>query len=175
MKGKVIMIFAFAFMLLTFVPLAMATPGNGQKVPASITTIGSLSPLYTPTFTNGGIVHLTGTEVYFNMLTINGQDYNIYSYNEVNDVANPKAGLLVANGKGVWYVTDDPYTVEETSDGFAVTVHYSLTGVNPVTFAYSGIKVHALAHGFGVFEGQTLELSYAGAPGGVWTGICIKG
>ena len=75
----------------------------------------------------------------------------------------------------MWYVTDDPYTVEETSDGFAVSVVYVITDYNPVTNTFSGIKVHALAHGFGVFEGQILELSYHGPPGGVWTGICIKG
>ena len=175
MKGKALMISALAFMLLAFVPLAMATPGNGQKVPASIVTIGALPPSYTPTFTNGGIVHLSGIEVYFNILTINGQDYNIYSYNVANLTGNTKTGLLVANGKGVWYVTDDPYTVEETSDGFAVSVVYVITDYNPVTNTFSGIKVHALAHGFGVFEGQILELSYHGPPGGVWTGICIKG
>lgn len=176
MNKKILLIALITLTVAMLVVPVMAVPtGTGQVVPASQVTIGMLPGSYTITPTNGGIVYFTGTEIYFGILTINGQDYNIYSYNDVKGILNTKTGLNVNKGEAVWYVTATPYTVEESSDGFAGTALYSLTEYNPITGTYSWIKVHALVHGFGMFEGQTLELSYAGATNGVWTGICVKG
>jgi hypothetical protein len=166
-----------ALMALTVILLAMpvmAVPTeNGQVVAASQLTIGSLPPTYILGQQTDGIKHLSGNEYYFGVLTIDEEDYYIYSYNDVNSVWNTKNGLLITKTDLAWYVTDTPSTVEETSDGFAGTGIYLLNSFNGVT--YSSIRVHILAHGFGIFEGQTLEFSYAGETNGVWSGICVKG
>jgi hypothetical protein len=159
----------------------LAAPG-GQKVDASILTIGKEAVKYTgahytagPNYVKGDVMQYTGTQVYFNVLTIDGVSYYIYSCNTLNAQLNPKAGIIVTHADATWYVTPQASQKQVTADGFTANVMYTVYDyTNPATMT---MKVHATGHGFGIFEGQTIELSYTGAvaASNLWSGICIKG
>jgi hypothetical protein len=170
---------------ITILAIAMlATPvfaaSGGQKVDASIKTIGSEKIEYTdvhysagPNYVKGDIMQYSGIQVYYNILTIDGIQHYIYSYNTIDVNVNPKEAMAISHADAIWYVTQIAKAKQVTDSGFAGTVTYTSYGyTTPTTMV---LKVHAVAHGFGEFEGQTLVLSYEGAPSGDWTGICIKG
>lgn len=164
---------AVAILAVAMLASPVLAASGGQKVSASLITIGQPDPATIYTYgstTPAGIMHYGGLLFYFNMLTIDQTTYPIYSFNYFDTVYNVKQGLLVYRCDATWFVTDEPSTSVQTENGFEGQVVYS------IYLKDSTINVEATTHGFGDFEGQTLVLHYNGPISGYeWTGVCIKG
>jgi len=170
MKTKIIMIFALTtLMLLTVAAPAMACPTGNQKVTATMYTIGVGPASYEPPTTKGNIMHYAGTTVYYNILVLGNQQFQVYSSNKVSGIDNLKTSTVVEKDMAVWSIP-----TQGSGNGFAGFAELRLSDYDPTTGASSAMTVHAVAQGFGTFRGQTLVLSYEGPVGGAWTGYCIK-
>ena len=170
MNGRFLGIFIILLAVVMVAAPVMAEPTRGQKIPASMTVVGSEPEVPGEVWiTNGGVLHdWNGQHTIYNILTIGRQDYNVYSSNVRDITLNLKTGAGVIHYDAVWYIPG-----EGSDSGFKGNVeakfYLSETGVRLV--------VHCVTHGFGDFEGQTVMLSYEGPSGVgvVWTGYCLKG
>jgi hypothetical protein len=172
MNKKVLVMGTALLAVAMFVAPVMAEPTEGQKVPAE------LYPQYIPYYeappekewtTNGGITQSRGgqTDYYPIALKIGTVLYtNGYSTNIKDVVFNSKTSVVNSRSDTVWEWKD--------IGGFAGNLEMKLWFEEGIPWSY--YSMHALMHGFGDFEGQTLMLSYDGPlPGSVWTGYCLKG
>jgi hypothetical protein len=167
LNRKLLVVIAVTFMAVAMLTTpVIAEPTNGQKVPATATAIplGSEDPEYW--LTNGDIGQARGgEETYLLILNIGGTPLPSELVTLVFDeMINFKTDMFVRH-----YTTLD----SGLDNGFAGNIQLKIYNY------YSGIDVHYDIHcvlqGFGVFEGQTLMLSYEGSLPLTWTGYCLKG
>ena len=155
----------------------MAEPTKGQKVavtsvfvaPPQVPSMGEL------VITNGGIYILKDfVEVWSNNLLFiddNPVPLHICAYMVESGSWNSKTRVCVLHDDVVWYVSE-----EGSPDGFAGTEILKLFDYDFLgTHRWTSMQMHAVYHGFGAFEGQTLTFFYAGPASPVSTGYLLKG
>jgi hypothetical protein len=140
-------------------------------VPASVHVTGP------PTITNGDVATLPSGVVQLrdygfsipNLLTIGTDEYNTLSVSTFDGQYNPQTGIEILHFTGAWTVVgSDP------SSGFAGQIEIKEFNFDENTHTGSPVTVHVVAHGFGIFAGQTLKLDLSGpSTFNDWTGVCI--
>ncbi len=75
--------------------------------------------------------------------------------------------MRIGHWDAVWYFPS-------VNGGFEGNINNLFTDYDLGPPATYNLKVHTLLHGFGSFEGSTLQLSYDGPAGGDWTGYLLK-
>jgi hypothetical protein len=135
----------------------------------TLTTVVKLvpDPDATRSSTHNNIVHNEGTSTGTATLTIPGQDLLHFDYYGIWNGRShwtgfnaPDAeGSNVINGMVVLTCTDEG--IDGTFEG---TYHTKNVGLPPVEGILSYTEYHMVLHGTGDFQGQTLKVSYAGAP-----------
>lgn len=171
MNKRVLIIVATLMAATMLAVPVMAKPTKGQKVPASMTPtalIGAIPPAK-QWVSDEGVVQVRGqVQIRSFALHIGEQDYTGVT-TSVQDASNDlTTGILVAH----IYAT---HLVDDKNGGFAGIIEMKIYNFNPATFTWDWETWHSVAQGFGDFEGQTLMLSYEGAPNGARIGYCLKG
>jgi hypothetical protein len=179
MKRKFFIVSLLAVLLVsTFVlPLAMASPDQGQKVPIKITWEGATTTSYNVWTTPGGVVHREATLSFSNI--------KIY----IDDSATPLTATAVETRYATWnqdlthrachrsYVITIPAQGTTSAGGFEGNSNLQIFDyiTTPTTTYIAMAK--GLFHGFGAFEGQTIN---AGDDWGInekiptWEGYLLK-
>jgi hypothetical protein len=174
--AKVIIISMMSLlMLLTMTSLASACKSREPWVLAS-QTFGTQGPIVPGqiSVTNEGIMHVSGWKSdYTASLTIGTTKYPLYSSTTYDGVFNPKTGVADFRYYVFWYINPN---AKGSANGFEGNFYVELSGVisyPPPKYSTGATEtIYTVLHGFGSFEGQTLILSYHGAPhGGSLTGF----
>jgi hypothetical protein len=176
-RKKVILSSSMALLIivatLNMISLVMADKTDGQWVPASQHTTGTIRVIPGEVMvTDAGVIQYRGfLQDHSGILSIGGTSYPIYSSDVWDGTFNPNTGVLVRHDDAVWYIS-----AKDSPNGFAGNIHAKAFDFNPATRRYSRVEEQCLLQGFGSFAGQTLMLSYDGPPPGPsdsWTGFAL--
>jgi hypothetical protein len=172
-KGSLIVLVMGLLMLLAAMVPVMAAPAT--KVPASTTTISSITVLPPPEvkITPSGFVHIRGVHfINQRTLTIGATEYDVYVVGSYDGFANPTTGTAIIHFTAVWYVGS---LTAPTSDGFSGNQESKVLDFNPVTETGGDTTAHLVLQGFGSFAQYTLKLDYEGPYEGAMnpSGYCI--
>jgi hypothetical protein len=159
---------AICFLLLALSTLLMAVAPvfaePAQKIP--ITMVHAGSTVITETRqTNGGIFHYEGIRTGTCTLNIQGQAPLVGTYSEsVHEVVNTKTGEVVIQNFAV---------LTFAGGSFEGMKQNRVSSSGPTTI--TALDQHAVLHGTGIFEGQTLMVSQEAPPfPPIYTGFLLK-
>ncbi len=158
-------------MLETFAAPTMAAPTNGQKVPVTMKW-ANVGPTTTITHdVNGNVSHRIMTQNWKVNLTIGD------AVTPIQGTAFGERQTLYIYGRklnGVDQVAIDHYVITFPGGGFEGNCHILITDWDSASRTYN-VHLHALFHGTGVYEGQTLNAWQIG-PGTnfLWEGYLSK-
>jgi hypothetical protein len=175
LNKKVLGIAVTLLLAAMFIAPAMAAPATKIEgvtlIPAT-----ALFPDDTTIFADHNIVHNDGTAIGTATLNIPEQDSLHFDYYGIwngtskwTNFPNPDLeGSNVVRSMVVLTCTDEGIT-----GTFEGVLHTKTIGLPPVIPFVSYTETHMVLHGTGDFQGQTLKLSYAGAPPALLEGYLI--
>ena len=171
MKKKFIVLSLGLLILFAFVAPVIAGPTNGQKVPVTLKFTVIKGAPGERWDTNGNTSQRRDWRINYTVyLSIDGAAPIVGKSVDVRDAMvfrGEKVGMEV-------YRQDTVMSFPTEGGTFEGNEMLLLTDVNigpPLTFY---LKAHAVFHGTGAFEGQTINADYDGPQGGVWTGYLLK-
>ncbi len=175
MNKKVLVIFvalmAVVMLATPLVGMVTAEPTEGQKVPVTLKW-ANVGPTTTITHdVKGNVSHRVMTQNWKVNITIGD------AVTPIQGTAVGERQTLYIYGRklhGVDQVANDHYVISLPDGGFEGNCHILITDWNSTSRTYN-VHLHALFHGTGAYEGQTLNVWQIG-PGTnfLWEGYLLK-
>ena len=187
--NKKLLILALSLLMLAAIAPVMADPTNGKKVPVvQISGATITQPTVCPpnglTYPYNGLSRLTGQnhtaqrrdygQILGATLIIGETTLVGKSFNNYDRMINFFGNYPVLTGMMMVYHYDAIWDFPTAGGGFEGNINMVITDYNPGPPATYQAKFTTVLHGYGAFEGQTLQFTYSGPSGQPWEGYLLK-